>query len=136
MKTFMVSLFVAMLVFAAGEAQATREAVLENGTPIVKESTEVMLVPPKELSVDVANDIITGKILGTVVSEIVKGPPFAFEARFYNSPVIKSRIMFVDKLIRYRNGKWIVYTFPGVRIMEGVNKSVDPIGTFFCFSKC
>lgn len=119
MKTLVVSLF-ALLILVAVEAQATQEVVLK---------------PPRELPTDVVADIVSGKIGGIVVREIVGGHLFAYDVRILNTK-IRSKNVFVNKFIQYRNGKWLVSTFPEVIITEGAGQGIDPIGTFFCFFKC
>ncbi|MGD0328138.1 MAG: hypothetical protein ABSB00_00270 [Minisyncoccia bacterium] len=85
-------------------ARAEREVIIQNGTLIAKEITQVILafnVPPG-IPADEAYKLFTGekeKVLTT--DKVEQIPSFSF-------PLIKEKIMHVDRIVMYHNGAWFV----------------------------
>ncbi|MFA6503215.1 MAG: hypothetical protein WCT45_03105 [Candidatus Paceibacterota bacterium] len=112
MKRILFAALLAIIVLLLkSPAQAKeREAVLENGTLVVKETTEVLRVPdvPKDLSADFALKLIAGEAKEVVIEDKVGRAYFSIAF-----PSVEARHEYAgDRIVRYRDGAWAVEQLP------------------------
>lgn len=111
----------------SGAARAEREAILQNGALVIKETTEVLRVPgvPQGLSADVAYKLVTGELKEAMIKDRKEGKKIFV----FSFPFIYAKVEHPEKKVTYHN-RWFVEQAPN-RIEESDDKMYSSLVTLW-----